>query len=67
VNRPTFERTVKVVDTRYELDASKITCLEDVKAVLSHMCVVFWDDGSDRYEAVRHLFDDDSSDEDSHK
>jgi len=57
MKRPTFERKVTVLDTRYGLDASKINSLEDVKAVLNHMTVVFWDDGSDRYEAVRHLFD----------
>lgn len=44
--------------TPHRIDSSKIKSLEDVVAILDCMNLVVYDDGSERFAKVRHLYQD---------
>lgn len=48
---------------QHQIDGSKIKTLEDVIALLTAIQWTVWDDGDERFEPIRHLYEDEDTKE----
>jgi len=67
VTRPTHTIERKVITTQYFFDVDKMSddpeqFMVEVKELFRVAHLVVWDDGSDRFKPLHHLYADDSDD-----
>ena len=65
MSRPTHTINREVVTTQYHFDVDKMSddprqFMAETKELFRVMALVVWDDGSDTFKAIRHLYADDA-------
>ncbi len=55
---PTYTFRKEVTTVQHTIDASKVKTLKDVRIIFETMQLNVWDDGTDKFAAIRHLYTD---------